>query len=104
MSQASRKAEQLFWCIGALERLQGLGIVSNYDRHILPKEIDRWQQVDERRHEIIFDNRVLSSAITYLCMDAGMKDATDIEIVVRATIFFRDNRETMIKEFLERVI
>lgn len=96
-------AQQLFWAMGALERLQELGVIGNTPYHIVPSEIDLWQEVDERRMEILADDRILRSLVIHLCRDGGMTDDGDMRRIAFLVREFRDHREKMVQFMLEKV-
>lgn len=96
--------QQLFWAMGALERLQGLGVIGNTPYYIAPEEIDLWQQADERRMEIVADDRILQSLVFHLCRGGGMKEDGDIRRVAFLVKEFRDNRQKLVSFMLDRVV
>lgn len=104
MNELEQKQEQIFWCIGALERLQGLGVIGDFFIHVRPDQIDYWQEIDQRRHEVIGDNSVLASVVTYLCNKSGMRNQSDVDMVIKSVVCFRDAREDITKWFLSKML
>ena len=104
MNELEQKQEQIFWCVGALERLQSLGVIGDFQMYVRPDQIDYWQEVDQKRHEVIGDNSVLASAVTYLCNRSGLADQSQIDLVVKIVTCFRDTREDVIKWFLSKTL
>ena len=97
-------AQQVFWARGALERLQGLGVIGNTPYYIEPSGIDLWQEVDERRMEILADDRILQSLVIHLCRDGGMTDDGDMRRIAFLVREFRDHREALARFVLEKVV
>ena len=100
---ADKRSQQAFWVIGALERLQGLGFISDVRLYVAPGEIDAWQSVDERRREIMDDDSVWSLT-RLICADSGMEDKESIAKVALAVFHFRDHREDMVKFAMKRTL
>jgi hypothetical protein len=90
-----KQSKQLFWVMGAIERLQGLGFILGSPRHVIVDKIDEWNQIDSERHELM-DDESLESATAYICETNGAKDE-DAAVITEAVFSFRDRREDMVK-------
>lgn len=101
MTNIFRQADQLFWVIGALERLQHLGYIRGAVQCVTQQKIDDWVEIDAGRLEIIDDN-ALRGATMYLCRKGGLTNREEVEAMISLVKDFRDQRELLVRNALEK--
>lgn len=103
MNKIQRQSKVLFWAIGALERLQGLGFVSNTPMFITADAVHQWMQIDEEEQDLLKDDEMLASAVSYVVTKGGMTDPASVLGAIELVFDFRDNRKAMVSFALERI-
>lgn len=101
MTNISKHADQLFWVIGAMERLQHLGYIRGAFQYIKQDRMDEWAKIDARRLEIVDDN-ALRGATMYLCRKGGLRDREETEEMILLVKNFRDQRELLVRNAMEK--
>jgi hypothetical protein len=95
---SSMECNQIFWVVGALERLATLGMLEEPPLKVSQDAIDAFISLDEVRDYLFQDNSTLKEIVSELVYDFNRtKDSNVIDGLTHLLIDYKDNRERIIK-------
>ena len=100
MNQTSSLPElKVFWIIGALERLAGLGIIQDPVYQVKPEKIDFFIEIDEHRDDIFHDDdEVKEYAFELIAEESPNTPKADIEPIVDFILKYKNDRTQLVKD------
>jgi hypothetical protein len=94
-----KKTCQLLWVYGALERLQGLGLIEGTQMYITQKTIDLYLKIDDCRDKLFDSDEHLTALAKLVCKDFDAEEDS-VQHIVDMLFEFRDNRVNLVKHAL----
>lgn len=93
---------KVFWIIGALERLAGLGIIQDPVYQIKPEKIDMFIEVDEHRDYIFCDDEeVKEYTLEMITQESPNTPKSDIEPIVDFVLRYKNDRTQLVKDCMK---
>lgn len=92
------ECNQMFWVVGALERLATLGMLEEPPLKVSQDAIDNFISLDEVRDYLFESNNTLKEIVSYLVYDFNhTKDPEVVNGLTHLLIDYKDNRERLVK-------
>lgn len=95
---SSMEHNQLFWVVGALERLATLGMLGEPPLKVSQEAIDNFVLLDEARDYLFPNNNTLKEIVSCLVYDFNnTKDPEVVDGLTHLLIDYKDNRARLVK-------
>lgn len=95
---SSMEHNQLFWVVGALERLATLGMLKEPPLRVSQDAIDMFVSLDDVRDYLFPDKNTIKEIVSCLVYDFNhTKDPDVIDSLTHLLIEYKDDRERIVK-------
>lgn len=106
MNLLIRENLQVLWVFGALERLATLGYLNDVPIYVGEAGIDAYIYADDSRHILFEDQSDVGRIFKLIANDKQIIEQpiseSESESIVRLLLEYKNNRENLVKEGLER--
>lgn len=97
MQKMTKRDKQLFWVLGALERLAHLGYLQDPPYHLVSDKIDFFLELDSYCQLLFESDKEFSTLLGFVCKDAGVTDPEEVASITQLARDYKDNRDTLAK-------
>jgi len=103
------QCSQVFWVVGAAQRLANLGLLDEVPCGIPIEKNDEWVELDKTRH-FLFENDFEVASIFYGLVthgygdDADTYDEDNFDNMTKCLIDYKDNRTELVRCVLEHTL
>lgn len=93
---------QVFWAVGALERLCTLGLLQQPPLQVSPEAIDLFVKLDEHRDKLFLDDEYLKQLVTTIIKSESPETPeNDVKHIANFVCEYKNERTQLVKDVMK---